>query len=76
MLFLAQFDEMDEGTQYFKCVHEVPVGASPFIPYEEGIQSDHYLWLAGKAGEMLRAEIPFSTSMPEREIPGKTKEQQ
>jgi hypothetical protein len=47
-------------------IHEVPIGASPFIPYEEGIQSDHYLWLAGKASEMLRAEIPFSTSMPER----------
>lgn len=69
MLFLAQFDEMDEGTQYFKCVRAVPVGPSPFIPYEEDIQSDHYLWLAGKAGEMLRAEIPFSKCMPERVFP-------
>ncbi|MHC4708313.1 MAG: glycoside hydrolase family 71/99-like protein [Planctomycetota bacterium] len=71
MLFLAQFDEMDEGTQYFKCLPEVPVGPSPFIPYEKDIQSDHYLWLAGKAGEMLRAEIPFSTRMPERVSPAK-----
>ena len=70
--FLAQFDEMDEGTKYFKCVREVPVGPSHFIGYEEEIQSDHYLWLAGKAGEMLRAEIAFSTRMPERVIPGKT----
>jgi hypothetical protein len=69
MLFLAQFDEMDEGTQYFKCVCAIPVGPSPFIPYEEDIQSDHYLWLAGKAGEMLRAEIPFSKRMPERVFP-------
>jgi hypothetical protein len=69
MLFLAQFDEMDEGTQYFKCVRAVPISPSPFIPYEEDIQSDHYLWLAGKAGEMLRAKIPFSTRMPERVFP-------
>jgi hypothetical protein len=66
MIFLAQFDEIDEGTQFIKCVSEVPVGESPFIPYEDGIQSDHYLWLAGEAGRMFRSERQFSTTMPDR----------
>ncbi len=66
LLFLAQFDEVDEGTQFFKCVHEVPVGKSPFISYEKDVGTDHYLWLAGEAGRMLRGERPFTTVLPER----------
>ncbi len=68
MLFQAQFDEIDEGTQIFKCVNVVPTGLSPFIPYEDGLQSDYYLWLAGKSGAMLRKEIPFTSTMPVRTI--------
>jgi glycoprotein endo-alpha-1,2-mannosidase len=66
MLYVAMFDEIDEGTAIFKCAHEVPVGESVFVPYEEGIPSDHYLWLTGMAGKMLRGEIPFTRSIPER----------
>ena len=66
MLFLAQFDEVDEGTQYFKCVKEVPVGDSSFIAYEEDVETDHYLWLAGESVKMLREEIPFTSQMPDR----------
>jgi glycoprotein endo-alpha-1,2-mannosidase len=66
MLYVAMFDEIDEATAIMKCAHEVPMGKSVFVPYEEGIPSDHYLWLTGMAGKMLRGEIPFTTSIPER----------
>lgn len=41
-----------------------PVGESPFVTYE-GLPSDYYLWLTGKATEMLRGEIPLSVSKPQ-----------
>lgn len=66
MLYVAMFDEIDEATAIMKCAHEVPVGESVFVPYEEGIPSDHYLWLTGMAGKMLRGEIAFTSTMPER----------
>lgn len=66
MIFVAQFDEMDEGTQIFKCAQRVPVGASPFVAYDEDIGTDHYLWLTGKMGEMLRGEAVFSPDLPAR----------
>lgn len=66
MLYVAMFDEIDEATAIMKCAHEVPVGKSVFVPYEEGIPSDHYLWLTGMAGKMLRGEIPFTPTMPQR----------
>ncbi len=66
MLYVAMFDEIDEATAIMKCAHEVPVGESVFVPYEEGIPSDHYLWLTGMAGKMLRGEIPYTSTMPER----------
>ncbi len=67
MLYVAMFDEIDEGTAIMKCAHNVPVGKSIFVPMEEGIPSDHYLWLTGMAGKMLRGEIPFSKSIPQRD---------
>jgi len=66
MIYIAMFDEIDEGTAIFKCAHTVPVGISIFVPYEEEVPSDHYLWLSGMAGKMLRGEIPYSKSIPER----------
>lgn len=66
MLYVAMFDEIDEGTAIMKCAHEVPVGKSVFVPIEKEVPSDHYLWLTGMAGKMLRGEIPFSEQMPER----------
>ena len=64
MIYVAMFDEMDEGTCIFKVTNDPPVGASPFVTYE-GLPSDYYLWLTGKATQMLRKEIPLSLTMPE-----------
>ncbi|EGF26756.1 glycoside hydrolase family 71/99-like protein [Rhodopirellula baltica] len=66
MLFVAQFDEMDEGTQIFKCSCRVPVGESSFVAYEAEIGTDHYLWLTGEIGKLLRGEKRFSTALPSR----------
>ncbi len=66
MIYVAMFDEIDEGTAIMKCAQEVPVGKSIFVPIEKEIPSDHYLWLTGMAGKMLRGEIPFSKYIPKR----------
>ena len=63
MLYIAMFDEIDEGTAIFKCATRVP---KSFVPIDEGLQSDHYLWLVGEARKMLRKEIPLSISQPVR----------
>lgn len=62
MIYVAMFDEIDEGTAIFKCAQNVPVGESVFVPVEE--PSDFYLWLTGYATKMLRKEIPFRMEMP------------
>jgi len=38
---------------------------SKFMDYE-GLPSDHYLWLTGKAAEMLRKDNPITAEMPLR----------
>lgn len=62
MIYVAMFDEVDEGTAIFKCAQTVPVGASVFVPVEE--PTDFYMWLTGLAGKMLRKEIPLQTGLP------------
>jgi len=64
MIYVAMFDEVDEGTAIFKCTHDVPPpGESAFVTYG-GLPSDHYLRLTGAAARMLRGETPFSSAMP------------
>ncbi len=57
MIYVAMFDEVDEGTAIFKCTDQPPVGSSPFLSYE-GLPSDHYLWLTGEGARLLRGERP------------------
>jgi hypothetical protein len=64
MIYVAMFDEINEGTAIFKCTNEPPVDQPPakFLTYE-GLPSDHYLWLTGMAGKMLRREIPLDKEL-------------
>lgn len=64
MLYVAMFDEMDEGTAIFKCADEMPAGTRGFVT-NEGLPSDHYLWLTGQIGKVLRKELPPG-EMPKR----------
>ena len=64
MIYVAMFDEVDEGTAIFKCTNDVPVGGqSKFVTYES-LPSDFYLRLTGAGGKLLRGEIPISGKPP------------
>ena len=65
MLYVAMFDEMDEGTAIFKCSDDVPVGTRGFVT-NEGLPGDHYLWLAGEIARVLRGEKPAAATLPKR----------
>lgn len=64
-LYVAMFDEIDEGTAVMKCGGERPAGASPFVDLSD-VPSDHYLWLSKEAGRMLRGESPVRDDLPSR----------
>lgn len=66
MLYVAMFDEVDEGTAIFKCTDEPPVGDDVTFLTNDGLPSDHYLWLTGEAGRMLRGERSATRTMPRR----------
>ncbi|MDE6854914.1 MAG: xylosidase [Muribaculaceae bacterium] len=59
MLYVAMFDEIDEGTAIFKCATEVPVDSlgTSFVPIEDGLGSDHYLKIVGNAAKTLKKRI-------------------
>jgi hypothetical protein len=63
MIYQAMFDEMDEGTAIFKCTDDPPVGKSRFLTLE-GLPGDHYLWLAGQGGKLLRGELKATEALP------------
>lgn len=56
MIYVAMFDEVDEATAIFKCTNEPPVGDGAEFLTLEGLPSDHYLKLTGRAGKLLRGE--------------------
>ena len=58
MIYVAMFDEVDEGTAIFKCTNKPPVGSTQFLTYE-GLPSDYYLRLTGTGGRLLRGELPL-----------------
>lgn len=65
-LYVAMFDEMDEGTAIFKTTHQPPVGDSQFLAEPE-LPTDHYLWLTGAIGQLFKGKLPPSDTLPKRQ---------
>ncbi|GEP94556.1 hypothetical protein CCY01nite_08160 [Chitinophaga cymbidii] len=68
-LYVAMFDEIDEGTAIYKCAKEgeLPLhGDKRFVGIESDLDSDYYLWLTGQAGRWFRGESGFSATKPVR----------
>ena len=65
MAYVAMFDEMNEGTSIFKVTNDPPIGDSPFVTNGK-LPPDHYLWLAGQTGRLLRGEIQPTGEPPAR----------
>jgi hypothetical protein len=61
-VYVAMFDEIDEGTAIFKVTSTPPVQGH-FVGYD-GLPSDWYLRLVGEAGRRLRAGQPVPAEIP------------
>jgi hypothetical protein len=66
MLYIAMFDEVNEGTAIFKATNTPPVSKIAQFIDMDGMPSDHYLWLTGEAAKMLRKEKPLTIKLPVR----------
>ncbi|MEL7497925.1 MAG: glycoside hydrolase family 71/99-like protein [Planctomycetota bacterium] len=64
MIYVAMFDEVDEGTAIFKCTDDPPVGQGARFLGMEGLPSDFYLRLTGHAGKLLRDEVELTEELP------------
>lgn len=69
-LYVAMFDEVDEGTAIFKVKkeNEVPLANPPykFVGIEEDLESDYYLWLTGQAANWFHGDTGYSSVKPIR----------
>ena len=68
-LYVAMFDEIDEGTAIFKVLNEgeTPLNADgKFIGIDPGLPTDHYLYLTGQAGKWIKGDPSFTSVQPER----------
>lgn len=69
MLYVAMFDEMNEGTSIFKCatVDRLPLNADgSFTGVETELGSDYYLWLTGQAARWFHGKEVYSEQLPVR----------
>ena len=62
MVYVAMFDEVDEGTAIFKVTSSPPTQGH-FVGYE-GLPSDWYLRLVGEAARRLRTREPVPREIP------------
>lgn len=56
MIYVAMFDEIDEGTAIFKCAKKVPLAqnGTDFVPIDNDIDNDFYLKAAGEVSRKLK----------------------
>ena len=69
MLYVAMFDEIDEGTAIFKCLKEdnLPLnGDGQFVGIESNIDNDYYLWLTGQGAKWFHGEKDYGMEKPKR----------
>ena len=66
MLYVAMFDEIDEGTAIIPVSDNPPESEDYHFVDNDGMPGDHYLWLTGTAGQVLRREIPNTPDIPAR----------
>jgi len=62
LVYVAMFDEVDEGTAIFKVTNTPPPQAH-FVTYE-GLPSDGYLRLVGEGARMLRGQRGLTSELP------------
>lgn len=64
MLYVAMFDEVNEGTAIFKVTDQPPVSTVTSFAGLDGQPSDLYLRLTGEAAKRLRREKPLEKKLP------------
>jgi hypothetical protein len=64
MVYVAMFDEVDEGTAVFKCTNAVPAEGPDRFATFDGLPSDYYLRLTGAGGRLIRGELPGDAPQP------------
>lgn len=70
-LYVAMFDEIDEGTAIYKVRrnNEVPLNGTDgkkFVGIEDDLASDYYLWLTGQAANWFHGQSGYSIVKPVR----------
>lgn len=78
MVYVAMFDEVDEGTAIFKTTEnrtQIPVIGDFLTLDADGIElpSDWYLRITGEASKMLRGDIPLTDQIPISPYPNTSK---
>ena len=69
MLYIAMFDEMNEGTSIFKCLTKNNLPLNPkgfFVEIDDSLGTDYYLWLAGQAANWFHGSKKYSNVKPQR----------
>jgi len=72
-LYVAMFDEIDEGTAIYKVLNQknVPLNGTQgkkFVGIEDDLQTDYYLWLMGQGGKWFHNEGNYNVTKPERPL--------
>jgi hypothetical protein len=65
-VYVAMFDELDEGTAIMKIRQDPPASPAQFVS-EPDTPGDHYLWLTGKAAHLFQ-NPPANSPMPSRSL--------
>ncbi|MBS1604482.1 MAG: xylosidase [Bacteroidetes bacterium] len=69
MLYIAMFDEVNEGTAIFKCntSDRLPLNdGGEFVGIDKDLGSDYYLWLAGQAAAWWHGKSGYGEQVPKR----------